>query len=96
MKPTLAKKLNDRIIALTHQVEVLKGDTKVDELERKVQVCPYTSLLGLRQIRRPSRLYLTASHHLLHATMMLIAAGRGAEAILCHQELHVEIWTLGH
>jgi hypothetical protein len=37
MKPTLAKKLSERIQALTLEVEVLRGDTKVDELERKVQ-----------------------------------------------------------
>ena len=38
LKPTLAKKLNDKIKSLQAEIEVLRSDTKVNELERKVQV----------------------------------------------------------
>eukprot|EP00955_Chlamydomonas_euryale_P039466 351398-Chlamydomonas_euryale.AAC.3 len=38
LKPTLAKKLNDRIKSLQAEIEVLRSDTKVNELERKVAV----------------------------------------------------------
>ena len=38
LKPTLAKKLNDKIKSLQAEIEVLRSDTKVNELERKIQV----------------------------------------------------------
>ncbi|KAG1670445.1 hypothetical protein FOA52_010181 [Chlamydomonas sp. UWO 241] len=36
LKPTLAKKLNDKIKSLQAEIEVLRSDYKVNELERKV------------------------------------------------------------
>lgn len=38
LKPTLAKKLNDKIKTLQAEIEVLRSDTKVNELERKIHV----------------------------------------------------------
>ena len=38
LKPTLAKKLSDKIKSLQAEIEVLRSDTKVNELERKIQV----------------------------------------------------------
>lgn len=40
LKPTLAKKLSDKIKSLQTEIEVLRSDTKVNALERKVQVRP--------------------------------------------------------
>lgn len=50
MKPSVARKLNERIRSLEGELELLRSNKKVSELEKKVQVGPLNYWLCLRAL----------------------------------------------
>lgn len=46
MKPSVARKLNEKIRGLESELEELRSNKKVKELEKKVQVCMWRMWVG--------------------------------------------------